>query len=273
MNNFPYLGYGLGLRPVHYPAILQNKPAVDWFEIISEDFLELAGRPRYYLDKVRENYPLVMHGVSMSIGGTDPLDYTYLKQLKALIDHIQPAWVSDHVCWTGVDGINMHDLLPLPYTQESLAHLVSRVHEVQEFLGRPLVLENASTYITYKQSNISEWEFLTDLTKATDCYLLLDINNVYVNSFNHGFDPQDYLNGVPIERVKQFHLAGHTKFRTHIIDTHDAPIIPKVWNLYADALKRFGNVSTLIERDDKIPPLEELMLELDQARAIGAETR
>ncbi|MFU8797285.1 MAG: DUF692 domain-containing protein [Gammaproteobacteria bacterium] len=271
MHNFPYLGYGLGLRPVHYPAILQAPPAIDWFEIITEDYLEMSGRPWHYLTKIRENYPLVMHGVSLSIGGTDPLDMVYLQQVKALADHIEAAWVSDHLCWTGVNGLNMHDLLPLPYTEESLQHVASRIHQAQEILGRPLVLENASTYVMYKHSPIPEWEFLTQMTKATDCYLLLDINNVYVNSFNHTFNPLDYLKGVPVERVKQFHLAGHKKFRTHIIDTHDEPIIKKVWDLYTEALKRFGKISTLIERDDNIPPLPELMLELEHARRLGEQ--
>lgn len=268
-HDFPYLGYGLGLRPVHYQAILQDKPAVDWFEIITEDYLDIGGRPWHYLNQIREHYPIVMHGVSLSIGSTDPLNYTYLQQVKALADHIKAAWVSDHLCWTGVDGLNMHDLLPLPYTEEALKHVILRIKEVQEILERPLVLENASTYITYKESTIPEWEFLAAMTEATNSYLLLDINNVYVNSFNHGFDPLEYLNGIPVNRVKQFHLAGHKKFRTHIIDTHDEPIIQKVWDLYGEALKRFGKISTLIERDDNIPPIEELILELNQARKIG----
>jgi uncharacterized protein len=268
-HDFPYLGYGLGLRPVHYQAILQKKPAIDWFEIITEDYLDIGGRPWHYLNQIREHYPIVMHGVSLSIGSTDPLNYSYLTQVKALADHIKAAWVSDHLCWTGVDGLNMHDLLPLPYTEEALKHIITRIKEVQEILERPLVLENASTYITYKESTIPEWEFLTAMTEATDCYLLLDINNVYVNSFNHGLDPIEYLNGIPVNRVKQFHLAGHKKFRTHIIDTHDEPIIQKVWALYGEAIKRFGKISTLIERDDNIPPIEELILELAQARKIG----
>ena len=271
-HNFPYLGYGLGLRPVHYQAILQDKPAVDWFEIITEDYLDIGGRPWYYLNQIKEQYPIVMHGVSLSIGSTDPLNYDYLKQVKALANRVDAAWVSDHVCWTGVNGLNMHDLLPLPYTEEALKHLIPRINTVQDFLERPLVLENASTYITYKQSNISEWEFLTAMTDAADCYLLLDINNIYVNSFNHGFNPLDYLNGIPAHRVKQFHLAGHKKFKTHIIDTHDKPIIKKVWDLYAAALQRFGKVSTLIERDDNIPPLNELITELEHARKIGAKS-
>jgi uncharacterized protein len=269
-HDFPYLGYGLGLRPVHYQAILENKPAIDWFEIITEDYLNAGGRPWHYLNQIREHYPLVMHGVSMSIGSTDPLNKTYLKQVKALANQIKAAWVSDHLCWTGVNGLNMHDLLPLPYTEESLKHVTDRVHAVQDILGRPLVLENASTYITYTQSHIPEWEFLTALTEATDCYLLLDINNIYVNAFNHGFNALDYLNGIPAHRVKQFHLAGHKKYRTYIIDTHDQPIIKKVWDLYTQSLKRFGQVSTLIERDDNIPPLHELVEELDHARKLGS---
>lgn len=267
---FPYLGHGIGLRPPHYKTLLETKPTeIDWFECITEDYLDTGGRHWHYLTQLREHYPMVMHGVSLSIGSVDPLNYSYLKQVKTLAEKIEPAWISDHVCWTGVNGLNMHDLLPLPYTQEALDHVASRVSEVQDFLERPLVLENPSTYITYKDSSMPEWEFLAALSKKTGCYVLLDINNIHVTAFNSGFDPQEYLQGIPVGVVKQFHLAGHKKFRTHIIDTHDEPIIKKVWALYEEALKRFGPVSTLIERDDNIPPVEELLIELDQAKKIA----
>lgn len=271
-HTFPYLGHGIGLRPPHYKTLLETKPSeIDWLECITEDYLDTGGRHWYYLTQLREHYPMVMHGVSLSIGSVDPLNYSYLKQLKTLAEQIDPAWVSDHLCWTGVNGLNMHDLLPLPYTKEALEHVASRVSEVQDFLKRPLVLENPSTYITYKDSSIPEWEFLAELSKKTGCYILLDVNNIHVTAFNSGFDPQEYLQGIPVGSVKQFHLAGHKKFRTHIIDTHDEPIIKKVWTLYEDALKRFGPVSTLIERDDNIPPVQELLEELAQAKQIAAK--
>ncbi len=269
MQNFPYLGFGLGLRPSHYQDILNTESPIDWFEIITEDFLVPGGRPIYYLNRVRERYPIVMHGVSLSIGGIDPLDRDYLQQVRNLADRIQPAWISDHFCWTGAHGINLHDLLPIPYTEESIKHLVSRISQVQDFLGRQILLENVSTYVTYAQSTMTEWEFITAVSEQADCNLLLDINNIFVSSFNHHFDPVEFIKGVPAHRVKQFHLAGHTNCGTHIVDTHDEPIIPDVWSLYEVALKHFGPVSTLIERDDNIPPLEELLLELNQARSLA----
>jgi len=272
MPNLPYLGFGLGLRPSHYLAILEKQHPIDWFEIITEDYLVDGGNPIYYLDRIREKYPIVMHGVSLSIGGIDPLDKDYLKKLKALADRIQPAWISDHLCWTGAHGINLHDLMPLPYTEEALQHVAERVMQVQDYLGRQILLENPSSYVSYRHSTISEWDFLTALAKRADCLLLLDINNIYVSAFNHQFDPMDYLNGIAKDRVQQFHLAGHLNLETHIVDTHDQPIIPDVWNLYKEALRRFKSVSTMIERDDNIPPLEELVEELQQARKIAKET-
>lgn len=272
MHKYPTLGFGLGLRPQHYHSILETKPRVDWFEIISEDYLIAGGKHPYHLELIREHYPIVMHGVSMSIGSCDPLDKDYLKQLKQLADRIQPVWVSDHLCWTGVNGINAHDLLPLPYTEEALEHLVNRVTQAQEYLGRQILLENVSSYISYQASEMTEWEFLTQLTQRADCLLLLDVNNIYVSAFNHGFKAEDFVNGVPIERVCQFHLAGHSNYGTHIIDTHDHDIIEQVWDLYAYALQRFKNVSIMIERDDHIPPLEDLVKELDQARTIAQKT-
>lgn len=269
---YPYLGHGLGLRVDHYDAILEDHPAIDWLEIVSENYLVPGGRPLDYLERFRERYPLVMHGVSLSIGSTDPLDREYLKSLRELAERVQPAWISDHLCWTGVEGVNLHDLMPLPYTDEAIAHVVDRVREVQDFLGRRILLENVSSYVEYKHSTVPEWEFVSAIAKAADCLLLVDINNIHVSSVNHGFDSLDYLDGLPAERVQQFHLAGHLKGERLIIDTHDATIADPVWRLYAEALRRYGPVSCLIERDDHIPPLAELMVELEQARAISDDT-
>ncbi len=272
MQNLPYIGFGLGLRPTHYRTILDTKPPIDWFEVITEDYLVPGGNSLYFLNQVAENYPLVMHGVSLSIGSTDPLDKDYLKQVRQLADHINPLWISDHLCWTGVNGVNLHDLMPLPYTEEAIKHIVERVSQVQDFLGRQILLENVSSYITYNHSAMSEWEFITAIAEQADCLLLFDVNNIYVSSFNHGFNPEDFINGVPAKRVQQFHLAGHLNLGTHIVDTHDHDIIDPVWSLYATALRRFGPVSTLLERDDNIPALPELMLELERAKTIAQQT-
>lgn len=266
------LGFGLGLRPPHYAAILAEAPAVDWFEVITENYLVGGGRPLHFLDAIRERYPVVMHGVSLSIGALEPLDRDYLARVRALAQCCEPAWISDHLCWTGTGGTNLHDLLPLPYTEEALEHLAPRIAQVQEFLGRPLVLENVSSYVSYTTSAMTEWEFLAALARRTGCRLLLDVNNVYVSSRNHGFAPHDFLDGVPVEAVQQFHLAGHLDLGSHVIDTHDAPVREEVWDLYAYALRRFGPVSTLLERDDHIPPLAELVAELDCARAVARRT-
>ena len=267
------LGFGLGLRTEHYEAVLNEAPRVDWFEIVTENYLVPGGKPLYYLDRIRERFPLVMHGVSLSIGSTDPLDLDYLHQLKQLATRVQPRWISDHLCWTGVDGLNLHDLLPLPYTEEALRHVAARVRQVQDFLGQRIVLENVSSYLDYTDSTLSEWEFLSALATEADCDLLLDINNIYVSSVNHGFDALEFLAGVPQGRVRQLHLAGHRAHGTHLIDTHDAPIAAAVWDLYNVALRRFGDVATLIERDDNIPPLAELVAELDIARAYAGANR
>jgi uncharacterized protein (UPF0276 family) len=265
------LGFGLGLRPVHYTAILDSPPAVDWFEVITENYLVGGGRPLHFLDAIRARYPVVMHGVSLSIGSTAPLDLQYIARVRALAERCEAEWLSDHLCWTGTDGTNLHDLLPLPYTSEALEHLAPRIEQVQELLGRSLVLENVSSYVSYTSSAMSEWEFLAALVRRTGCRLLLDVNNVYVSSRNHGFEPRDFLDGVPVDAVQQFHLAGHLDLGTHVIDTHDAPVRDEVWDLYAHAVRRFGPVSTLLERDDKIPPLEELVAELGRARGVARQ--
>lgn len=268
----PYLGFGLGLRPQHYSQILDHDPAIDWFEVLSENYMVPGGQPLRMLDRIRERYPVVMHGVSLSIASTGALNTDYLRDLKSLAERVEPKWISDHLCWTGVHGINLHDLLPIPYTQEALDHVVSRVCQVQDVLGRPLTLENVSTYVSFGCSEMPEWEFISELTKRTGCWLLFDVNNVYVSAFNHGYDPKDFIDGIPRDRVVQFHVAGHSHMETHIIDTHDAPVCDDVWDLYRHALKRFGAVSTMIERDDDIPPLSELVDELATARQIAADT-
>jgi len=270
-EKLPYLGFGLGLRREHYTEVLQTRPAVDWFEIITENYLVPGGKPLDFLTRIREFYPMVMHGVSLSIGGSDPLNKTYLKQLKQLAKSIDPMWVSDHLCWTGHNGINSHDLLPMPYTEEAIDHIVSRVDQVQDYLGRQILLENVSSYVNFKQSDMTEWQFITEIANRADCLLLLDINNIYVSAFNHGFNPEDYLQHIPVNRVQQFHLAGHTHCDTHIIDTHDEPVIDAVWSLYQSAAQRFGKVSTMIERDDNIPPLQELLDELAIAKQLAEE--
>lgn len=263
-------GFGLGLRPRHYEAILRARPRVDWFEALSENYMVPGGRPLHYLDRIRERYPVVLHGVSLSIGSTDPLDRDYLAQLKALAARVQPAWISDHLCWTGVDGRNLHDLMPLPYTDEALRHVARRVRAVQDALDRRILLENVSSYVAYRSSAMSEWQFLAALAQEADCDLLLDVNNIYVSAFNHGFDARAFLDGIPAARVRQIHLAGHDHCGDLIIDTHDAPVVGPVWDLYAEAVRRFGPVPTMIERDDRIPPLGTLVRELDHARLVAA---
>jgi uncharacterized protein (UPF0276 family) len=265
----PYLGYGLGLRVEHYEALLAQPPGVDWLEIVSENYMVHGGLPLVWLERFRERFPLVMHGVSLSIGSTDPLDEDYLARLAALARRIEPAWVSDHLCWTGVQGVNLHDLMPLPYTEEALHHVVARVRDVQDRLKRRILLENVSSYVSFADSQLSEWEFLAEVAERADCMILLDINNVHVSAVNHGFPALDYLRGIPISRVQQFHLAGYEQGERLIIDTHDAPVSHAVWELYIEAVRRFGRVSTMIERDDNFPPLSELMAELQHARALA----
>lgn len=270
----PSLGFGLGLRVPHIEEIIQTQPkAINWLEIITENYLVPGGKPLSQLNKIAEIYPLVMHGVSLSIGSTDPINYDYLKKVKNLSHNIQAKWVSDHLCWGGIQQKNLHDLLPLPYTEEALNHVVDRIKKVQDFLGQRLVIENVSSYISYEHSVLSEWEFLSQVAEQADCLLLLDINNIYVSSFNHGFSPDDYLNAIPKNRVQQFHLAGHANFGDHIIDTHDHPVIDSVWDLYEKAVKIFPNISTMIERDAHIPPLADLIAELNHAKEIYARIK
>lgn len=263
-------GFGLGLRPQHYTQMLQTRPALDWLEILSENYLVGGGKPLHFLDRIREHYPMVMHGVSLSIGSTAPLDFTYLGQLKALAARVQPGWISDHLCWTGTDGVNLHDLMPLPYTEEALRHVAARIHQVQDYLGQRLVIENVSTYLTYRSSQLTEWEFIAALCREADCDLLLDVNNVYVSSVNHGYDPRVFLDAMPAQRVRQIHLAGHSEQGELLIDTHDHPVPPPVWDLYRHVVQRLGPVPTMIERDANIPPLAQLVSEVDQARELGA---
>ena len=272
MLTYPALGFGLGLRVDHYEAILAGHPAVDWFEVLTENYLVPGGKPLHYLMRIRERYPLAMHGVSLSIGSTAPLDREYLRQVRALAQRVEPAWISDHLCWTGVAGRNTHDLLPLPYTEEALAHVVERVRRVQDVLGRRILLENVSSYVAFRDSRLSEWQFLSEIATRADCLILLDVNNIYVSAVNHEFDALEYLNAIPADRVQQIHLAGHENHGDYLVDTHDAEVPDPVWQLYAAAVRRFGAVSTMIERDDHIPPLEGLCAELAAARALCART-
>jgi uncharacterized protein (UPF0276 family) len=267
MNRFgiPDLGIGIGLRASHFGEILSRWPALDWFEVLSENYMDTGGRPLWVLDQVAERYPVAFHGVSLSVGSTDPLNVDYLRKLKALAARTRARWVSDHLCWTGVLGRNTHDLLPLPYDEATLRHVVSRVKQVQDVLERPLALENPSSYVAFGSSTMSEWEFLKRLAEEADCALLLDVNNVYVSAFNHGFDPEAYIDAIPADRVVQYHLAGHTNKGTHIIDTHSAPAIEVVWALYERACRRTGPVSTLFEWDEAIPPLDDVIAEARKA--------
>lgn len=269
-HRFPSLGFGLGLRTKHYPHIFEHRPKVDWFEIISENFMDTDGRPKRNLERVMADYPIVMHGVSLSIGTVDPLNSEYLTKLKALADWVNPAWISDHLCWTGVAHRNTHDLLPVPYTEEALKHIVERIKAVQDFLGRPIALENPSTYLEFKASHIPEAEFISRMAQDSGCALLLDVNNVYVSCYNHRLDPKTYLDALPLDHVVQIHLSGHTNKGTHIIDTHDDHVIDEVWALYQYVIAKAGRIpNTMIEWDDRIPEFPVLQAELDKARAVA----
>lgn len=264
------LGFGLGLRPGHYDAVLEGGHRVDWFEVTTENYLVPGGKPLHYLERVRARYPLVMHGVSLSIGSTAPLDLGYLRSVRELARRIEPAGISDHLCWTGVGGVNLHDLMPLPFTMEAVAHVAGRVRQAQDVLDCQLMLENVSSYVACADAEMTEWEFVAQVSEAADCLLLLDVNNVYVNSVNHGFDAREYLRALPVARVRQLHLAGHSRQGGMLIDTHDAPVAEAVWQLYERAVARFPGAATTLERDDHIPPLAELVAELDHARRLAA---
>ena len=263
-------GFGLGLRSVHYADFLERQVPVDFVEVISENFMIDGGRPLDILDRVRQRYPVALHGVSMSIGSADGIDREYLRRLRQLVDRIDPLFVSDHLCWTRIEGFNSHDLLPLPYTHEALDVVATNVLQAQDLLGRSLLIENPSSYLSFAGADMTEWEFLAELCARTGCELLLDVNNIFVSAHNHGFDALDYLNGIPANTVRQIHLAGHSQGETLLIDTHDAPVPVPVWALYAAALAQIGPVATMIERDDAIPPLAELLTELEMARQIAA---
>ena len=264
----PNLGLGVGLRNQHFSYLMRNDPQVDWFEIISENFIDNFGFARHVLERMASIRPIVMHGVSLSIGSTDPLDWEYLKALKTLDEFVQPKWISDHLCWTGVANVNTHDLLPLPLTEESLLHVIERVGQVQDYLQRPLVLENPSTYLEFKESTITEWDFLSALAHETGCGLLLDVNNVYVSSHNHGFDPEHYIRNLPHSSIVQIHIAGPTDCGQYLVDTHDQPVPARVWRLYKLAQELTGGASTLLEWDANIPDFPDLVLELKKAEAV-----
>jgi len=264
----PFQGFGLGLRTDHFQEVLDTRPAVDWFEVISENFMVDGGKPKYFLHAIREHYPMAMHGVSLSIGSCDPLNLDYLSKLKTLSQEIEPLWISDHLCWTGVGGVNSHDLLPMPYNEEALNHLTERIAQVQDFLGCRILLENVSSYLDYQQSEMTEWAFFNELAKRADCLMLLDVNNIYVSARNHGFEPEQYLDGIDSGRIQQFHLAGHSDYGDYVVDTHDHDVPDSVWSLYVKAWEKFGPVSCMIERDSDIPPLSDLLSEMNYAKQL-----
>ncbi len=270
----PFNGFGLGLRRPHFSDYLESDVPVDFVEVISENYMVDGGRMLRILDEVREKHPVIIHGVSMSIGSASGLDAEYLAKLKRLERRVDPLWVSDHLCWTRTSAHNSHDLLPLPLTGEALEVVCANIDRAQDALGRPMLFENPSSYVTFPEDDLTEWEFLTAMTQRTGCYLLLDVNNIYVSSQNHGFSADDYLAGLPMERVRQIHLAGHTPPSEQgglRIDTHDHDVCDEVWQLYAKAKARLGPVATMIERDGNIPPLQDLLAELDKARGIAAD--
>ncbi len=267
----PFRGFGLGLRREHYADILAARQPIDFFEVISENFMVDGGRPLWTLEQVRRDYPVCLHGVSMSLGAADPLDEDYLGRLKALADRVEPLWISDHLCWTGVHGVNTHDLLPVPLTDEAFDTVSAHIDRAQSVLGREMLIENPSSYVTFAEDQHSEWGFLSELCRRTGCHLLLDVNNVFVSAHNHGFSARDYLDGLPLDRVRQIHLAGHSEGEDLLIDTHDHPVRDEVWALLAEVAPRLGPVAVMIERDDDIPPLPELLAELERARATMGE--
>lgn len=267
------LGHGIGLRHKHFSRFLEERPAVDWIEAISENFMGRGGRPTAVLEKVRAELPVALHGVSLSIGATDALDARYLRELRALVDRVEPALVSDHLCWGRHGGRYAHDLWPLPFTEEALAHVVERIGQVQDALGRQILLENVSSYVSFPASEMAEWEFLSQVARRADCGILLDVNNVYVSARNHGFSASEYLAGLPADRVAQIHLAGYSDRGDYLFDSHDQPVWTPVWELYRSAVARFGRVPALVEWDDQVPELEVLIAESEKARAIAGEVR
>ncbi|WP_233848855.1 MNIO family bufferin maturase [Paraburkholderia sp. HD33-4] len=269
--NPPFFGYGLGLRREHYRDFLETAVPVDFVEVISENFMVEGGQPRDILRRVRERHPVALHGVSMSIGSADDLDRDYLRRLKALVDEIDPLFVSDHLSWSRIGRFNSHDLLPVPYTEEALDVVCAHISTAQDALGRTMLIENPSSYLAFDDAPMTEWEFIARMTKRTGCELLLDVNNVFVSATNHGFDPIAFLEGMPAERVRQIHLAGHSQGDGLLIDTHDSSVCADVWSLYANAISRLGPVATMIERDADIPPLADLLAELSHARALGSK--
>jgi len=262
------LGVGVGLRTEHYPHITSQWPEVDWFEAITENYLDTEGRPLHILQSIKSHYPVALHGVSLSIGSSDPLDSQYLQQLQKLTKKIDPVFISDHLCWSSIDGENLHDLLPLPFTKEVVDHVAGRVQKIQDLLERPIMLENVSSYITYQHSTMTEWQFLSEVTEQSDCGILLDVNNIYVNSINHDFDPKKYIDGLPLERIGQIHLGGHTDMGEFLFDTHSKPVHQAVWTLYEYVLGKIGSISTLIEWDADIPTFDQLMKEVVKAKEI-----
>jgi uncharacterized protein len=264
------LGFGLGLRPQHYAEIMGSNPPIDWFEVISENYMIPGGQPLRMLDAITERYPVTMHGTSLSIASTAPLDMEYLADLKKLERRAKPQWISDHLCWTGVNGMNLHSLLPVPYTDEALKHVINRITQVQDYLGCRIAIENISSNITFESSTMEEWDFVRAMSEESDCWLLLDVNNVFISGSNHGFSTHAFIKNVPVERVVQFHLAGHCKSQDCLIDSRGEPVCEEVWKLYAKALERFGAISTMIERDANIPPLAEIVTEVNCARSIAA---
>lgn len=269
----PSPGFGLGLRPKHYADFLAQAQRVDWLEIISDNYLVPGGKPLAMLDAIRERYPVAMHGVSLSLGSDEPLDRAYLRQLQALAKRIEPLWISEHLCWTGLAGETTHDLLPLPYTEQALRRVSDNILQVQDALGQRIVIENVSSYVQFGDSVMSEAQFVREVVERADCLLLLDVNNIYVSSINHGYEAQRYVAQMPVGRVQEIHLAGHSDHGEYIVDTHDAPIAEAVWQLYEAACRRFGVRATLIERDDAIPELATLIAELDRAREIAQRSQ
>jgi uncharacterized protein (UPF0276 family) len=257
-NNFTSYGIGIGLRVPHYQHILSRKPVVDWFEIISENFMVDAGRPLYVLDQILEQYRVVQHGVSMYFGSADKLNREHLKRLKNLVKRTRTPWLTDHLCWGSVDGTYTHDLLPMPYTHEAARITAQKIRQVRDFVEVPVAVENVSSYTEFHVSEMTEWEFLSEVVEKADCGILLDVNNIYVSAMNHNFNPYDYINNIPHHRVAQFHIAGHSKYRKYILDTHDHPVIDPVWKLYAHAIRLVGPTATLLEWDAHIPSFDEV---------------